>query len=142
MSKKVDELIDALAEDIISLIKSDAALEHEVAEKTKALAELISAKTCQSETAKSPIMLRKPYSMQYEIAGKSIFSPVRPPVEPADQHGPNEWHRFELISEDKSEIERLETLCKDKGLTRQDLAVILFTLRIRPGFQRSDFGIW
>lgn len=52
-----------------------------------------------------------------------------------------EWRRFELLTEDKEEIEQLESLCRTKGLSRQDLARILFSLRVRPEFQKSDFGI-
>ncbi len=51
------------------------------------------------------------------------------------------WRRFELLTEDKEEIEQLESLCRTKGLSRQDLARILFSLRVRPEFQKSDFGI-
>ncbi len=52
-----------------------------------------------------------------------------------------EWRRFELLTDDKREIEELESLCKEKGLKREDLARILFNLRVRPEFQKSDFGI-
>jgi hypothetical protein len=51
------------------------------------------------------------------------------------------WRRFELLTDDKREIEKLESLCKTKGLSHEDLARILFSLRVRPGFQKSDFGI-
>lgn len=42
---KVDELIDALAENIIKKIKSGNSRPGEVADKTKALAELIAARS-------------------------------------------------------------------------------------------------
>lgn len=52
-----------------------------------------------------------------------------------------EWRRFELLTDDPEEVKEFESLCKAKGLTRADLARILFSLRVRPGFQKSDFGI-
>lgn len=51
------------------------------------------------------------------------------------------WRRLEVITDDVKEVEKLESLCSTKGLTRKDLARILFTLRVRPGFGKSDFGI-
>lgn len=51
------------------------------------------------------------------------------------------WRRFELLTDDEGEIEELESLCRTKGLNREDIARILFSLRVRPGFQKSDFGI-
>jgi hypothetical protein len=54
-------------------------------------------------------------------------------------HG--ELRRFEVTTTDDAKKERLETLIKSKNLTREDLALILFNLRIRPGFSRQDFGI-
>lgn len=41
---KVDELIETLAEHITERIKEDAEIGNEIAEKTKALAELVSAR--------------------------------------------------------------------------------------------------
>ncbi len=52
----------------------------------------------------------------------------------------NELRRLEIIG-NENDAKELESLCKEKGLTKQDLAKILFTVRVRPGFQRSDFGI-
>ena len=43
--KEVDKLIEALAIHISEIISSGKEREHEVAEKTKALAELVSART-------------------------------------------------------------------------------------------------
>lgn len=51
------------------------------------------------------------------------------------------WRRLEVITDDVKEVEKLESLCSTKGLTRKDLARILFTLRVRPEFGKSDFGI-
>lgn len=51
------------------------------------------------------------------------------------------WRRFELITQSVTEEEDLEKVLREKNLSRQDLAVILFGLRVRPGFVRSDFGI-
>ena len=52
----------------------------------------------------------------------------------------NELRRIEIIG-NENDAKELESLCKEKGLTKQDLAKILFTVRVRPGIQRSDFGI-
>lgn len=52
-----------------------------------------------------------------------------------------EWRRFELITNDVDQIARFENVLEEKHLTRQDLALILFSLRVRPGFNPSDFGI-
>lgn len=52
-----------------------------------------------------------------------------------------EWRRFELLTETKAEEERLERVLTEHDLSRQDLAVILFGLRVRPGFLKEDFGI-
>ncbi len=52
-----------------------------------------------------------------------------------------EWRRFELLTEDEQERVRLEEVLRKNGLSRQDLAVILFGLRVRPGFGKADFGI-
>lgn len=51
------------------------------------------------------------------------------------------WHRFEPLVKNENDRERLEQVIKEKKLSRKDLAVILFGLRVRPGFQRSDFDI-
>ena len=52
-----------------------------------------------------------------------------------------EWRRFELLTESEAEKERLERILEDHNLSRQDLAVILFGLRVRPEFGKEDFGI-
>lgn len=52
-----------------------------------------------------------------------------------------EWRRFELLTEDEQERVRLEEVLRKNGLSRQDLAVILFGLRVRSGFGKADFGI-
>ena len=54
---------------------------------------------------------------------------------------PNQWRRFEPLTDDPEELQKLEELLNEKQLNRQDLARILFSLRVRPGFQRADFGI-
>lgn len=51
------------------------------------------------------------------------------------------WRRFELLTETESERSRLENVLRKSNLTRQDLAIILFGLRVRPGFGKKDFGI-
>ncbi len=52
-----------------------------------------------------------------------------------------EWRRFELLTESEAERERLEKLLEEHNLSRRDLAVILFSLRVRPEFGKEHFGI-
>lgn len=51
------------------------------------------------------------------------------------------WRRFELTAPDSRAEERLIQVIANKELTREDLAVILLWLRVRPGFSREDFGV-
>lgn len=52
-----------------------------------------------------------------------------------------EWRRLELLTKTKEEKERLERVIEEHNLSRQDLAIILFGLRVRPEFLKEDFGI-
>ena len=52
-----------------------------------------------------------------------------------------EYRRFELLTDNEAEKERLERVIAEKNLSRQDLAIILFGLRVQPGFGKKDFGI-
>lgn len=54
---------------------------------------------------------------------------------------PGELRRFDLLTKDEKEIEELKEVISEKGLSRNDLAIILFCLRVKPRFSRSDFGI-
>lgn len=60
---------------------------------------------------------------------------------PKGKHEPREWRRFERLTVSGAERERLERVIEEHGLSRQDLAVILFGLRVRPEFGKKDFGI-
>lgn len=51
------------------------------------------------------------------------------------------WRRFELTTQNEQEKKELERVLDEKHLSRQELAVILFGLRVRPGFSRKDFDI-
>lgn len=51
------------------------------------------------------------------------------------------WRRFELIVQNNEEKEELERVLDEKHLSRKELAIILFSLRVRLGFSREDFGI-
>ena len=51
------------------------------------------------------------------------------------------WRRFELIVQNNEEKEELERVLDEKHLSRKELAIILFSLRVRPGFSLEDFGI-
>jgi len=52
-----------------------------------------------------------------------------------------EWRRFELVTENEAETERLERVLDKHRLSRRDLAIILFGLRVRPEFGKKHFGI-
>lgn len=51
------------------------------------------------------------------------------------------WRRFELLVQTEKQNEELERVLKEKALSRQDIAIILLGLRVRPEFGRSSFGI-
>lgn len=51
------------------------------------------------------------------------------------------WRRFELTTQNEQEKKELERILDEKNLSRKELAVILFGLRVRPGFSRKDFDI-
>lgn len=55
--------------------------------------------------------------------------------------GVREWRRFELLTQNSTETKELEKILDEKHLSRKDLAVILFGIRVKPGIQRSDFKI-
>lgn len=57
------------------------------------------------------------------------------------QKKPMEWRRFELLTESEAERERLERVLEERKLSRRDLAIILFGLRVRPEFGKEHFGI-
>lgn len=52
----------------------------------------------------------------------------------------NEWRRFELITEDEKMITALDSLLGRKRLSREELAIILLSLRVRPGIGEEAFG--
>lgn len=54
---------------------------------------------------------------------------------------PMVWRRFEDLAETEAERLRRDAVLRKHDLSRQDLAVILFGLRVRPGFSKEDFGI-
>ncbi len=58
-----------------------------------------------------------------------------------EKHKERLWRRLELITQNETEEKELERILDEKHLSRQDLAIILFSLRVRPGYQRTDFGI-
>lgn len=51
------------------------------------------------------------------------------------------YRRFEVITDDKTQLRAMEKMKSEKGLTRRDLALILFTLRVRPELSLEDFDI-
>lgn len=60
---------------------------------------------------------------------------------PAENPERPQWRRFELLAGDEAERTRLEKVLDEHNLSKQDLAVILFGLRVRPEFGKKDFGI-
>lgn len=50
-----------------------------------------------------------------------------------------ESRRFEQVTEDAHVLEELDEILDRKKLTRRELAVILTTLRVRPGYSLEDF---
>lgn len=110
------------------------------------------------------IVVRRPYGAREEVVtvreGLQILDGLEPggirslscrPYTPVHKSGnekrfgsskePMMWRRFELLAEDEAERIRLEGVLTKHGLSRQDLAVILFGLRVQPGFGKKDFGI-
>lgn len=53
----------------------------------------------------------------------------------------SKWRRFELVATDPDQIYALNKIMEAKKLTRYELAVIVASLRVRPGFSLSDFCI-
>lgn len=51
------------------------------------------------------------------------------------------WRRFELVTDDRSQVEELNAVLDEARLTRRELAVIVASLRVRPGFGLKDFDI-
>ena len=51
------------------------------------------------------------------------------------------WRRFELVTDDRSQVEELNAVLDKVRLTRRELAVIVASLRVRPGFALKDFDI-
>lgn len=49
------------------------------------------------------------------------------------------WRRFELTTSDPGQIRELEQLLTRLNLTRAELALIVLSLRVRPGFELRDF---
>lgn len=72
------------------------------------------------------VLIRKPYTSEYVLAGTT---------------GKTKYSRFELLTGNDEEKKRLERVIEGRGLSRQDIATILFSLRVRPGFGKEDFGI-
>lgn len=52
-----------------------------------------------------------------------------------------EWRRFELITDDPAQIIALNAILDKYDIAREELAVIVLSLRVRPGFDLKDFCI-
>ena len=59
----------------------------------------------------------------------------------ARQRSENMWRRFELITDDQKQIKAMNEILDKKKRSREELAIILLTLRVRQGFGLKDFGI-
>lgn len=53
----------------------------------------------------------------------------------------NKWWRFELIATDIDQVRQLNNVLDKYELTRYELAVIVASLRVRPGFALEDFQV-
>lgn len=51
----------------------------------------------------------------------------------------SKWRRFELTSEDKTQVDELNAIINRYKLSRRELAVIVETLQVRPEFTLDDF---
>lgn len=74
-----------------------------------------------------------------EEGGENTESPIDPDAQ--RNSSLTGLRRFELLTKSEAEKNRLEMVLNEKNLSRQDLAVILFGLRVRSGFGKKDFGI-
>ncbi len=85
------------------------------------------------------VAIRKALQTGTKAMGNSLkeINSVREPY----QNARTEFRRFEILTENEVEKSRLERLIAEKSLSRQDLAVILFGLRVLPEFGKEDFGI-
>lgn len=59
----------------------------------------------------------------------------------ARQRSENMWRRFELITDDQKQIKATNEILDKKKISREELAIILLTLRVRQGFGLKDFDI-
>ncbi len=77
------------------------------------------------------IMLREPYQTVYSLLRVrrddivSVESPEAPEAQPV-------WRRFVPLTENKTQAARLAKLLDNKGLTREDLILILTTIGLSP----------
>lgn len=53
----------------------------------------------------------------------------------------NKWRRFELVTADLDQIHQLNDILGRGNLDRYELAVIVASLRVRPGFSLEDFRV-
>ena len=51
------------------------------------------------------------------------------------------WRRFELVEKDPKLVSELYALLDRIDLSRRDLALIILSLRVRPGFDLQSFDI-
>lgn len=82
------------------------------------------------------VLTREPYSTRYTLIRVGCEETKK-----SEGLTNQEWRRFELTTKDEHEKARLEKILHERGLSRQDLAIILFGLRVRSGFGKEDFGI-
>lgn len=78
------------------------------------------------------IMLREPYQKGYSLlrVRRDCIVPVESPEASEVQ---SVWRRFVPLTEDKTQTARLAKLLDNKGLTREDLILILTTIGLNPG---------
>lgn len=108
------------------------------------------------ESDNNIFMVREPYSSRYSVVGTvsgldgsfGASEGLKRYPDTADKRmgtggdkERTEWRRFESLTETEAERERLERVLDEHQLFRQDLAIILSGLRIRPEFGKEHFGI-
>ena len=49
-----------------------------------------------------------------------------------------DYRRFDLITNNAQQIEAFEKMCKEKGLAREHLVLILSTIKLNPNVDTSE----
>lgn len=71
--------------------------------------------------------------------GGEIVAPDKTVVLDLVEQERQKWMRFELITDDAAQVKEFQDVMKRIKPTRRELAVIVASLRVRPGFSLEDF---